>query len=241
MKIFSVERIYIIQRPRDYDSSLIYPVVFAFHGRGGRASSWSHLLAPIIEQHKFIGVYPEGYRDPEAKDKRGRPSRTSWNLGEEESTADDILFIENLFKKSKYLIPKVSMRFAIGSSNGAGFLNFLVSNSKEKIFSGIGTTVSGLIKSDLKGRKKVTMPVSGKTYHYGISFLTKPLNIVAISGMNDPIIPYCGGTSVVGYRMFSAEDSLRSWAEVAGCSESKTKKAKLFYTGRDKIVDLSLY
>lgn len=239
-KAVTVERTYIVQRPSDYDSSKLYPVVFAFHGHGGNAQSWTDMIGDLVETHKFIGVYPQGYKDSEAKDSRGEQAGTSWNLGAEESTADDVIFVSEIISAIAYLSPDAAMRFAIGNSNGAALSNFLASNGN-KMFSGIGTTVSGLIETRVGGDTDVTIQASGNTYKYGLSSSAKPLSVVAISGMADPIIPFCGGEAKTGYNMLTAENSIRAWAKKAGCTDHATAEVVLFDGGSTTSIDLSDY
>ena len=62
-------------------SDKVYPVAFAFHGHGGLAGTWTTVLGALINQHQFIGVYPQGYRAPQLVDEFGQPVSSTWNLG----------------------------------------------------------------------------------------------------------------------------------------------------------------
>ena len=69
----------IIQTPNQVDLNKNYPVVFAYHGRGGSNNSWVNQLSSYTNSGEFIGIYPQGYLQ-------------SWNLGPEPSNADDVEF-----------------------------------------------------------------------------------------------------------------------------------------------------
>ena len=76
------------------DLSINYPVVFAFHGRGGTNISWVNKLKSFTDNGEFIGIYPQGYLK-------------SWNLGTEPSKADDVTFVNSIIeelKEYKYLL-----------------------------------------------------------------------------------------------------------------------------------------
>ena len=237
----TVQREFIVHVPDDYDANFEYAVVFAFHGHGGYAMPWAESLGDLINEYKFIGIYPQGYADGEAKEEDGTKAQTSWNLGTEISTADDIVFVNDIITRLGVISSDASKRFALGSSNGAALSNFLAANAKTKIFSGIGTLVSGLIKTTLEGNTAITIPVSGKTYHYGLSQNSIPLNVVTIFGMSDPIIPYWGGEAKTGTIIYSAEESIREWAKLAGCSDYNSKEVKTFESDSTTIIDLSQY
>ena len=84
----NVQRSVIIQTPENIDLSINYPVVFAFHGRGGTNTSWVNKLKNFTDSGDFIGIYPQGYLK-------------SWNLGTEESKADDVAFVTLIVNELK--------------------------------------------------------------------------------------------------------------------------------------------
>ena len=65
---------------RDYDGLGSTPLLFAFHGAGGVGALFIEQYAGAIESGQFIGVYPDGIEN-------------SWNLGREDSKADDVQFV----------------------------------------------------------------------------------------------------------------------------------------------------
>ena len=64
----TISREFIIHTPNIIDKSKNYPIVFAFHGRGGNNKSWVNKLRNYTDSGEFVGVYPKGYL-------------SSWNLG----------------------------------------------------------------------------------------------------------------------------------------------------------------
>ena len=65
--------------PDDYDGSDSTPLLFAFHGADGEGSDFIDHFSPPVQNGEFIGVYPNGIAN-------------SWNIGLEESKADDVAF-----------------------------------------------------------------------------------------------------------------------------------------------------
>lgn len=128
-----VSRSVLIQAPLVVDKSKSYPVVFAFHGRGGKNTSWVNSLKEFTNAGTFVGVYPQGHLN-------------SWNLGPEPSNADDVAFVNTVMNALED-IPNLNLDrvFAVGTSNGAGMVNLL--GAKTTYFKAIAPVVSQLITS----------------------------------------------------------------------------------------------
>ena len=139
-----VGRSVIIRAPIVSNAEKKYPLVFAFHGRGGNNTSWVNTLSQFTDSGAFIGIYPQGHLN-------------SWNLGPEPSTADDVAFV-NIILETLLAYTNVDAEkiFAIGSSNGAGMVNTLA--AKTQHFKAIAPVASQLIASiDISSQNK---PVS---------------------------------------------------------------------------------
>jgi polyhydroxybutyrate depolymerase len=128
-----VSRSVIIQAPAVSDAATKYPLVFAFHGRGGNNNHWVNTLSQFTDSGAFIGIYPQGHLN-------------SWNLGPEPSTADDVAFVNTIVETLlTYTNVDSEKIFAIGSSNGAGMVNTLA--AKTQHFKAIAPVASQLIAS----------------------------------------------------------------------------------------------
>ena len=136
-----VSRPVIIQAPAAPDTATKYPLVFAFHGRGGTNNYWVKTLRQFTDTGAFIGIYPQGHLN-------------SWNLGPEPSTADDVAFVNTLVETMlTYTNIDSEKMFAIGSSNGAGMVNTLA--AKTQHFKGVAPVASQLIASiDISSQTK---------------------------------------------------------------------------------------
>ena len=181
----TIKRNIIIHAPEEILTNKSYPVVFFFHGNGGSAED-GFILEDLVNNHQFIGVYPQGYKK-------------SWNLGQEESNADDIEFIDMIIEElNKYSILDMNKKFAIGYSNGSAMVNEL--GIKRNYLEGIAPLASQLLENQIPNNS------------------TKPLSVYQICGSNDDVIPFKGGLSVVGHRFMSAHESAKSWALAFNCN-----------------------
>ena len=113
-----VNRLVIIHAPEDLDEDVSYPVVFAFHGFGGRPQSFVNQLRRLVNEHNFVGVYPQGHQE-------------SWNLGAEPSTADELAFVDQIMERlSESRQLQGTRRVGFGTSNGAGMIHTLAANTR---------------------------------------------------------------------------------------------------------------
>ena len=123
----------IIQAANEIDPTINYPIVFAFHGRGGSHTNWVNQLNNFTTSGAFVGIYPQGFLD-------------SWNLGPEPSTADDVAFVNLIVEElQNYSNLDFDRMYAIGTSNGSGMVNKLAIETNH--FKAIAPVVSQLIVS----------------------------------------------------------------------------------------------
>ena len=107
-----VDRPYLIRRPEKLLEDN-YPVVFFFHGYGGTGEGWlsnNSDVTVLIDEGKFIGIFPDGY------DKR-------WNVSGE-TNADDVEFVSLIVGDlDGFGLFNMNKIYAVGISNGAGLVN----------------------------------------------------------------------------------------------------------------------
>ncbi|MCL0044265.1 dienelactone hydrolase family protein [Dehalococcoidia bacterium] len=192
-----IERPVLVEAPSNLDLNKTYPLLFLFHGNGGNIDGLSRhnqadTSAEAICRGNCIGVIPQGQFD-------------SWNLAgkgvndELESNADDVEFVEAIIKRlSKYPQVDSSRVFGIGYSNGAGMVQVLAAESQ--LFQGIAAFATNLIK----GREP-------KNKDHKVL-------IIQFHGMEDMVIPYGGGESIVGRTFIGAEESAQIWATHNECN-----------------------
>ena len=184
-----INRRALVLLPDDYDPAATYSIVLGFHGNGQTPEDFAWIAQRVCSfEPQCIAVVPEGYRQ-------------SWNLGVEESTADDVAFVSNLVAELSSRFPLTSRFFALGHSNGSGLVHVLATETS--LLRGIAGFGSVLIE----GRE----PSPG----------TVAISVLQVHGMKDDVIPYSGGDSPVGLRFVPAEESAELWASVSSCSAGK--------------------
>ena len=187
----SVDRRSLVMLPRDYDPNKSYRIVLGFHGNGQSPEDFAWMAERVCSfEPQCIAVVPEGYK-------------RSWNLGVEESTADDVAFVTDLVGELSTRYPLTSHFFAIGHSNGSGLVHVLATETS--LLRGIAGFGSMLIE----GRE----PSAG----------TSSVSVLQVHGMDDDVIPYNGGDSPVGLRFVPVEQSAALWAGVNDCDASTSQ------------------
>ena len=180
-----IERRAIVMLPGDYDPNTAYAIVLGFHGNGQSPEDFAWMAQRVCSfELPCIAVVPEGYK-------------RSWNLGVEESTADDVAFESDVIAELSSQYPLTSDFFAIGHSNGSGLVHVLATETS--LLKGIAGFGSMLIE----GREP--------------SAETSAVSVLQVHGMDDDVIPYDGGDSPVGLRFVPAEQSATLWGSVNGC------------------------
>ena len=175
----------LIQVTDPLEAEKYYPVVFALHGSGGSAQTFTGQLGHWVNAGEFVGVYPQGHRN-------------TWNLGPELSTADDLLFINLIMAQlAGYGQLDMGRVFAIGFSNGAGMAHHIAVHTDH--FLAIAAVVTPLLVGHEPQED------------------TPAVSILQILGMLDPLIPYDGGSGVLGHVFHGGEESAGIWALHNGC------------------------
>ena len=162
-------REYISYVPDSYDGSSPVPLVFNFHGFGGKASDYMNYadLRALAESEIFILVYPQG---------SCLDGSSHWNscpTGEDnKSDADDFGFVEAMINEiaAQYNI-NLERIYAAGYSNG-GMMAYGLANYKSDLIAGVAV-ISGAM-----------LDCTGPTNH--------PIPVIHLHGTADSVIPYNG-------------------------------------------------
>ncbi len=180
-----VERSVLLHLPETYDGTGSTPLLFAFHGNGGTGDGFVGQFAPPVNSGDFIGVYPDGIAN-------------SWNIGREESTADDVAFTA-LILEALDGVPGIDTErpVAVGFSNGAALIHKIAIESD--LFVGIAPQASQMLEDN--------QPQSGGAR----------VSVMQFHGTLDDACPYDGGEGVLGHVFLPAEDSTATWAIHNGC------------------------
>ena len=198
------QRRYLIHAPDTLEANRMYPIVLALHGSGGRGESFRPRLRRYVEDQRFIGVYPDGHNNV-------------WNLGGQESNADDVSFLSDVLSEvSTYAHLDTERVFILGFSNGAGMAHQMAIETHS--IKGIATVVTQLSR----GNEPTAQ--------------TQPVAVLQILGMQDPLIPYQGGMGPQNLDFYPGERSAELWAEHNQCTlpgelNDNDERIKITYIG----------
>lgn len=204
-----LKRTYLIHVPPVDDKTKPLPLVIALHGGGGTAKYMvKHTLGgfdKLADKNGFIVVYPDGI-EKHWNDGR-REEETGYRAHKE--NIDDVGFIsaliDSLIKKQNIDPKRV---YVTGISNGAMMSYRLACDLTEKIAA--IAPVAGNLPQDIYSSCKPSRPIS----------------VLAINGINDPLVPFTGGnvTGPFGFKklgkVLSTSDTVKFWAAFDKCSSS---------------------
>jgi poly(3-hydroxybutyrate) depolymerase len=177
-----------------------HPVVILLHGNGGTGAGTIGALNPHVST--AIRVAPNGYL-------------TSWNVDGEASQAPDVAFIRDLIALLKTYDNVDAGKISIfGNSNGSGMTNRLLIELDGAAFQNAGCQVSQMLAKMYHDGNFWFNATGTNAYDQTIA-PPKRRRIISINGTVDPLIPYTGGTSVIG-TFISAQESIYRFAQAVG-------------------------
>ena len=187
-----LSRYFYIDLPTGFHPDSVYPLVFAFHGRGNgltnKACVWSERIGAWKDEFRSIAVYPRAYHDEH------------WYVGGDMDAdpVPDICFVQPIKDQttSHYLID-MNRIYAMGTSNGGGLCYWLAAN------------VSWL---------SAIAPIAAYQWN-GYDLEGPPtLPVIQTHGTADYTIPYSGGSGPFGLEFPGAFTADSTWAKVNnGC------------------------
>lgn len=213
------ERTYILYVPSRYDGITPLPLLMSFHGFSSSAEEQLSLTGfeLLAETENFIVVFPQG---------TGRPPR--WYNGvsafSDEDDLRDMAFVTALLDTLQETACIDETRiYATGFSAGGGMSYRLACELSDRI-TAIGT-VAGAYSQ---------IPNGG-------CLPTRPVPIITIHGIEDPIVPFLGGN----LGLPSIDDWVADWARFNGCGERRietlTFGTKTHYSDCDQPADVVFY
>jgi poly(3-hydroxybutyrate) depolymerase len=184
-----------------------FPVCILLHGNGGNGPGMINQFLSTLSCH--ILVAPSGYQN-------------SWNVCAENSDAPDVEMIQDLVNNLQgYTNVNPNKIRILGSSNGAGLANRVFIENTNPGIDIICAIVSHLNEPQYHSgnfyKPGNTTDPSGSFCGYNV--LATPLKsrkYLSISNDNDNLIPYLGGTSVVGVSFLAAETAALTIAKYKG-------------------------
>jgi polyhydroxybutyrate depolymerase len=203
----NLERTYHIHIPSSYDKSVPPPLVIALHGRGGNGESMILVsrkgFDKLADRDGFIVVYPDGIE-------------MNWNDGRMDEEASDRAHTENI--------------------DDVGFISALIDSiikdynidPKRVYVTGIsnGAIMSYRLACELSDKITAIAPVDGNIPNMLLHECspTRPVSVLAINNVNDPLVPFNGGEIYGHFHMvklgqvLSANESIGFWVNRNKCS-----------------------
>jgi polyhydroxybutyrate depolymerase len=195
------QRKYMVHLPPGYSEVKDNPVVIFLHGGNGNyvtAQGFTR-LNQVSNSNDFVVVYPQGYFEPAANSFVWADGRST---GADKAGIDDVGFLDKLVKTltNEYVIDSSRM-YLCGFSNGS-FMTQRMAFESETNFAAMGT-LGGTLDSNLLVNSKPG----------------KAIAMMYVFGMEDPFVPYEGGT-VTGSTtnpVTGVENAVRFWVENNNC------------------------
>jgi len=199
-------RSYLIHVPKGLNKQGKYPLILAFHGGVGTGEKFKKYsrLNKYADREGFLVVYPNGIE-------------RSWNDGRgttkaEQMGIDDVQFVRDLIRhlSDQYPIDEARV-YATGASNG-GMMTYRLGCEAADLFAAIAPDIANLPEP-----LEYTCKPS------------RPIPLIAINGMADPLVPYEGGKCCgnpngflkigQGGEVLSTEHTLSIFTQSNGCKQ----------------------
>lgn len=202
-----LERTYLVHVPAEYDKTKPAALLFALHGGGGQGVNMVRLTKggfnTLSDKEGFIVIYPNGI------EKNWNDGRGVTKYRAQRENIDDVSFISALIDHiaEEYNID-LNRVYATGISNGA--------------------MMSLRLACELTDRIAAVAPVVG-AMPVNLTFTcrpSKPISLLFINGMNDPLVPWNGGSvrflrQRLG-RVVSVPETVSLWASHDRCPPEPT-------------------
>ena len=177
-----------------------HPVIILLHGNGGTGAGTIGALG--TSANTAIRVAPDGYL-------------TSWNVDGENSKAPDVAFIRDLISLLKTYDNVDAGKISIfGNSNGSAMTNRLLIELDGAAFQNAGCQVSQML-AKMYHDGNFWFNATGSNAYDQTTVPARRRRIISLNGTVDPLIPYAGGTSVIG-NFISAQESIYRFAQAMG-------------------------
>jgi len=206
IRIDNRDRKFIFVTPQGFQPGQPLPIVFFFHGAGGKAeqAAKTYGWAEKADAENFFAVFPQGL--PVRPDGIGSFALNPniWRdqrAGMQVAGVNDVHFFEELLDRLEATLPIDPKRiYVTGFSNGAGMTFTLGARFADRI--------------------AAIAPVSSQSF-VRVDALARPVPVYYLTGTADPLIPYHGGTVKMPWgntrTLPPVQESIDTWARLDGC------------------------
>lgn len=134
---------------RTEDESAPSPVVFAFHGHGGRAQGFARRFALHEAWPAAIVIYPQGLPTPGMTDPEGR--LPGWEKDAKDQGGRDLAFFDALLARVREVAVVDDARIHVtGHSNGGGF-TYLLLKERGAVLASVAPSAAAMGRGMLSG------------------------------------------------------------------------------------------
>ena len=198
-----VQRDYLVHVPPNVARPA--PVVFLFHGGGGRPEGFARRtgMNELADKNGFVAVYPAGTETPS-----GRGG--TWNVGGAESrtSADDVAFVRAILHDLEQTLPIDRARiYAAGHSMG-GVFTYRLACEMSDTFAAIAAVSATMVEPSCHP--------------------SSPVAVLHIHGSDDDRIPIKGGHGAMTAldRSWPApQQGIAFWSQYDNCTGQQTRAA----------------
>jgi polyhydroxybutyrate depolymerase len=207
-----LNRTFKLYLPSSYHGESKLPLVIALHGRGATGESMILITRKgfniLADRDRFIVMYPDAVE-------------LNWNDGRSDEEAGDRAHRENI--------------------DDVGFISVLIdlmindynADPKRIYVTGIsnGAIMSYRLACELAVKIAAIAPVDGNIPYTLVKECreNRPVSVLAINNMNDPVVPFEGGEIYTHFRVklgkvLSTDNSVYFWVKRNGCSPEPSLK-----------------
>ena len=191
-----ISRRLIVTTPKTFVRQSVYPILFCFHGAGGKADGQSERWSPYADKYGLIVISAEAVR-----------SLAKWNFMDNfhDVNYDDVGFITKVVElliEQKIADPKAI--YATGHSSGGLFCYRLAKETD--LFAAVSPMSCGMAKGAHNPDKK-----------------TKPISIMQVIGTQDKSY---NGSSNEKITMYSARERIDIWRRFNQCNPNPVVEKK---------------
>ena len=156
------DRVALVYQPAPTASAIRHPLIFAFHGHGGKMQGTSQLMHLQTLWPEAIVVYPQGVNRPSTHDTQG--TRPGWQIEANQANVGDkdLDFFDAMLAtmQQKYSVDDRRI-YATGFSNGAAF-SFLLWAERGKILAAIGECAGRLSEAEHLNMPRALLAIAGQ-------------------------------------------------------------------------------